>query len=194
MNKIRTIIFGGSFDPIHKGHTSLAEAILERDVADEIWFMVTPQNPLKKEKKQTAEEIRLQMVEIALKDKPRMKASNFEFSLPRPSYTFHTLQALEKEFPQRKFILLIGADNWEKFDQWYRHDEILQNYHIIVYPRHNESRPQLPDTVEWFESELFDISSTQIRETIRESKDFSKMVEPEIYNYIKIKNLYTVEE
>lgn len=188
--KIRTIIFGGSFDPIHVGHTALAAEALRRNLADEVWFMVSPMNPHKQGQQLTPEEQRLAMVQLAIESEPRFKASDFEFALPRPSYTLHTLQALEVAYPERTFLLLIGADNWEKFDRWYRGDLILERYPIIVYPRGNEQQPALPQGVEWLASELYDISSTRIREIVASDADIQGLVTPTVADYIKKNKLY----
>lgn len=188
--KIRTIIFGGSFDPIHVGHTALAAEALRQNLADEVWFMVSPLNPHKQGQQLTPEEKRLAMVQLAIEDEPRFKASDFEFTLPRPSYTLHTLQALEAAYPERTFLLLIGADNWEKFDRWYRGDLILERYPIIVYPRGNEQQPQLPQGVEWLSSRLYDISSTQIREMVLSDVDIRGVVSQKVADYIKMNRLY----
>lgn len=188
--KIRTIIFGGSFDPIHVGHTALAAEALRQNLADEVWFMVSPLNPHKQGQQLTPEEKRLAMVQLAIEDEPRFKASDFEFTLPRPSYTLHTLQALEAAYPERTFLLLIGADNWEKFDRWYRGDLILERYPIIVYPRGNEQRPLLPQGVEWLSSRLYDISSTQIREMVLSDGDIRGVVSQKVAEYIKMNRLY----
>lgn len=188
--KIRTIIFGGSFDPIHVGHTALAAEALRQNLADEVWFMVSPLNPHKQGQQLTPEEKRLAMVQLAIEDEPRFKASDFEFILPRPSYTLHTLQALETAYPERTFLLLIGADNWEKFDRWYRGDLILERYPIIVYPRGNEQQPLLPQGVEWLSSRLYDISSTQIREMVLSDVDIRGVVSQKVAEYIKMNRLY----
>lgn len=187
---IKTIVFGGSFDPIHVGHTSLAAEALRQNLADEVWFMVSPLNPHKQGQLLTSEEQRLAMVQYAIEDEPRFKASDFEFKLTRPSYTLHTLQALETAYPERSFQLLIGADNWSKFDRWYRGDLILDRYHIIVYPRGDEERPSLPPGVTWLDSKLYDVSSTQLREMVAAGKDISLFVAPKVADYIKLNKLY----
>lgn len=190
MNKIRTVIFGGSFDPIHTGHLSLATEVCRVGLADEVWFMVSPQNPHKQQCDLSDENIRLQMVQLAIEGREKLVASDFEFTLPRPSYTINTLSALEDAYPDREFILLVGADNWEKFDKWYRHDEILSRYRIIVYPRDNSEVPVVPEGVVWLPAELHDISSTQIRQLVKSDCSISGMVVPAVEEFIKEKNLY----
>ena len=128
----KTVIFGGSFDPIHVGHLALAREVCALGLASEVWFMVSPQNPHKQGHVMTDENLRLKMVQLAIGNNPEFKACDFEFALPRPSYTIKTLEALECRYPQREFRLLIGADNWEKFDRWYKGDEILERYGVRV--------------------------------------------------------------
>ena len=194
-NKIRTALFGGSFDPIHNGHIALARAVREHDLADEVWFLITPQNPHKQECRLTGENERLQMVQCALDGEERMTASDFEFSLPRPSYTINTLNALEKAYPDREFLLLMGADNWRKIDKWYKGDEIMSRFGIIVYPRDNdETLPALPDNVKWLQSPLYNISSTEIREAIALGNDIQEWLHPSVLAYIKEKELYKTEK
>lgn len=190
MEKIKTVIFGGSFDPVHVGHLSLASEVVASGLAREVWFVVSPQNPHKEACRLSDENIRLQMVQLAIEGNEKFKASDFEFNLPRPSYTISTLSALEKEFPDREFILLVGADNWEKFDKWYRHEEILARYEIIVYPRENSLKPELPAGVTWLSAKLHDVSSTQIRELVAKGCSISGLVVPAVEKFINQNNLY----
>ena len=190
MEKIKTVIFGGSFDPIHVGHISLAEKVLESGLASEVWFMVSPHNPHKEQCNLSDENVRLKMVELAIAGNGCFKACDFEFGLPRPSYTINTLSALEESFPDREFILLVGADNWEKFDRWYRHDEILARYKIIVYPRDNSAIPAVPDGVTWLSAKLHDVSSTRVRGFVAGGESISGLVAPAVEEYINKNNLY----
>lgn len=190
MHKLRTVIFGGSFDPIHIGHTSLATEVLRQNLADEVWFMVSPRNPLKKDSNLTDENHRLEMVRLAVAGEPRFVACDFEFNLPRPSYTFHTLQALEAAYPDREFILLIGADNWACINRWYNYQEIISRYSIIVYPRGGEEFAQLPENVHWLSSPLFDISSTEIRGSLFKDDKMQQWLPSGVYDYIITNNLY----
>ena len=110
-------IFGGSFNPIHKGHVALARQLLRRAQLDEVWFLVSPQNPLKPQSLLLDDNMRLEMARLALKDEPHLVASDYEFHLPRPSYTWNTLQHLSQDYPQHRFTLIIGADNWQLFSR-----------------------------------------------------------------------------
>ena len=131
-------IFGGSFNPVHLGHTALAAYICEQGLVDEVWMMVSPQNPLKQDLTLLDENERLAMAHLATVPYPMLKACDFEFTLPRPSYTYHTLQALHKAYPDCEFSLIIGEDNWQCFDHWYRGEDIAREIPIIVYPRSSE--------------------------------------------------------
>ena len=191
MNKTSKVaIFGGSFDPVHNGHLALAAEVLSRGLAAEVWFMVTPQNPHKQGCALSDESLRFQMAQLAVQDKPGMVASDFEFSLPRPSYTLNTLTALAAAYPEKEFSLLIGADNWEKFDRWYKGDEILSRYGIIVYPRGDEEMPQLPANVVWLPARLYDVSSTMVREAVASGCGISEYVTPEVERFIIENELY----
>lgn len=191
MRKIRTVIFGGSFDPVHVGHTQLAGEVIARNLADEVWFMLSPRNPLKQGRSMTDENIRWQMLQLALQDEPRFVACDFEFSLPRPSYTLNTLLSLEKTYPDREFILLIGADNWAQFDSWYNGNEILARYEILVYPRDGVVRSQeLPHGVKWLDACLLDVSSTMLRDAYAEGRDISAYVHPKVMEFINVNKIY----
>jgi len=163
-------IYGGSFNPVHFGHVGLAEWVIENTDLDELWLLVSPNNPLKDTKILAPEEERLAAVREAVKDIRGVKASDFEFSLPRPSYTANTLRALQKAYLDCTFTLIIGEDNLAIFDKWREFEYILQNFRIFVYPRHNSAQSSnLPifksskDIRFLAGAPYFDISSTEIR-------------------------------
>lgn len=179
-------IYGGSFNPVHFGHVGLAKWVIENTDLDELWLMVSPNNPLKPANLLAPEGERLAAVSKAVKDIPHVKASDFEFSLPRPSYTANTLRELQKAYPDADFTLIIGEDNIAIFDRWREYEFILANFRIFVYPRRENlsdegltakrsNSPQDGLTTQWSDSvavkeirylsgaPLFDISSTQIR-------------------------------
>jgi nicotinate-nucleotide adenylyltransferase len=191
-NPIRTGIFGGTFNPIHLGHLALANYLCEENWVDELWFLITPQNPFKQEQTLLDNHLRMKMVEAAIAGYPRFKASDFEFTLPRPSYTVTTLQKLSETYPDREFVLIIGADNWAAFDKWKSPEEILQNHRILVYPRPGyEINPhELPAQVKAVNTPLLEISSTFIRESIASGKDIRYFLHPEVYRFIKQHQLY----
>lgn len=176
--KKRIGIFGGTFDPIHKGHVALAERFLEHMLLDEVWFLVTPQNPWKKDTNLTDDAFRLSMVKESLKNHTRLIASDYEFNLPKPSYTYQTLRRLRAEYPDTEFIILIGADNWVKFDQWAEAAEILKNHRLAVYPRkeYDVDEAAMPEGVTFFKTEFYDVSSTQIRDMISRGENITALV------------------
>lgn len=175
---IRTGIFGGSFNPIHNGHISLAQQLKEREGLDEVWLMVSPQNPLKHADDLLDDEARLEMARKALEGVEGIIASDYEMHLPKPSYTWNTLQALSRDYPEREFVLMIGGDNWQLFDKWYHADDIKKNYQIVVYTR-------TPG-----DAGFIDISSTEIRQRIRNGRSIRKLVPPAVASIIKEKGYY----
>ena len=161
-------IYGGSFNPVHFGHVGLAKWVMEHTDLDELWLLVSPNNPLKPAGILAPEEDRLAAVREAVKDIPHVKASDFEFGLPRPSYTADTLRELQKAYPEDEFTLVIGEDNLAIFDQWKEYEFIASNFRIFVYPRNLNnpsipSIPSIPNMVYLKDAPLFDISSTAIR-------------------------------
>lgn len=170
-------IFGGSFNPVHTGHVALAKSLCQKAGLDEVWFMVSPMNPFKKHATDLlADHLRLEMVRKAVENEPQLKASDYEFLLPKPSYTWNTLQALSADYPDTAFTLLIGGDNWAAFDKWYRSADILARYPIVVYPRQGSHTGNVPEGVTIVETPLLDISSTEIRQRIREGNSIKGMV------------------
>lgn len=178
MSRIRTGIYGGSFNPIHNGHIAIARAMTTRAGLDEVWLVVSPQNPLKPAGSLLADEKRLLMAQTAVADSPGIKASDYEFRLPRPSYMWNTLQSLSRDYPERDFTLLIGADNWAVFHRWYRADDIVAHYPIAIYPRtgYPIDTASLPPNVKLIDTGLYDISSTQVRELIARGGDITALV------------------
>ena len=189
---IKTGIFGGSFNPIHNGHISLARQLKEKAGLDEVWLMVSPQNPMKRQADLLSDEARLQMARLALEQETGIIACDYEMHLPKPSYTWLTLQALSRDYPDRQFVLMIGGDNWSIFHRWFHADDILQNYQVVVYPRRDEQpvKKALPAGVTMVEAELLDVSSTEIRQRIREGRSIRKLVPPSVAAFIKQEGYY----
>lgn len=196
---MRIGLFGGSFNPIHNAHIALASTICEQANLDEVWFMVSPHNPLKRANGLLGENERYEMVKLALEalphsegDKVRLKASNYEFHLERPSFTWKTLEALEKDFPQHEFCLVIGGDNWVAFPRWAHHEDILANHHIYIYPREDSSIDEncLPKNVHIVHTPKINITSTMLREMIAKGKDISEFVPEQVARMIAKKSYY----
>lgn len=188
MQKKKVGIFGGSFNPIHTGHIALAKSLCQQAGLDEVWLMVSPMNPFKKEATDLlTDKLRLEMAEQAIADEPKLKACDYEFHMPKPSYTWHTLQALSQDFPNVDFTLLIGGDNWASFDKWFHHEDILSHHPIVVYPRKGCDIGKVPSGVTIVETPLLNISSTEIRQRIKEGKSIHGMVpdciEPLVMQY-----------
>lgn len=186
-------IFSGSFNPIHIGHLILANYIAEFSDVDEVWFLVTPHNPLKENTSLLDENLRLEMTRLAVKSFPKLKISDVEFSLPRPSFTINTLDVLRELYPDNSFSLIIGADNWEFFDRWKDYKEILEQYKIYVYPRlgYSVAMPgKYKKDVEILDSPIVEISSTFIRESMQKGKDMRAFLPEEVYRFIEENQLY----
>ena len=185
-------LYFGSFNPVHNGHIGIANYLINNNLCDEVWFIVSPCNPLKKRKDELIDEhIRLEMLQLAIADNPSFKVSDIEFSLSKPSYTIDTLNVLSKQFPQNDFSIVIGADNATVFTEWKNYMEILQNYKILVYPREgycvdNRLFPQM----KLLEPELYNISSTEIRHLLHTKPELSQFLHPTVYDFIQRNNLY----
>ena len=189
----KTGIFGGSFNPIHNGHISLARQLREKAGLDEVWLMVSPQNPLKRTADLLDDEKRLEMARLALKGVEDITPCDYEMRLPTPSYTWNTLQALSEDYPDREFVLLMGGDNWALFNKWYHHEDILSHYRIVVYPRRGtEARGCGGAGVTFVNCDLIDISSTEIRNRIKAGKSIRRMVPKAVDEYIRREGLYLV--
>ena len=190
----QTGIYGGSFNPIHKGHVELGDLLCRNEELDEIWFMVSPQNPFKKADPELLDEnVRLELARMAVRSHPRLKACDFEFRLPRPSFTADTLAALREAYQSRHFVLIIGADNWLSFASWRRPDEILRHHRILVYPRPEfpVDETALPPGVTLLSDvRLMDISSTQLRCSIARGEDASYGLDAAVWQEIQKKGYY----
>ena len=191
-NIIRTGIFGGTFNPVHNGHVALAARILKAARLNEVWLMVTPQNPWKANKVLLDDDLRLEMVRAAVEGEEGLVASDFEFALSKPSYTWNTLQALSAAYPDRRFTLIIGADNWAGFSGWYEHDNILANYRVVVYPRKGADidASTLPRGVRLLKTELYDVSSTEVRQRVSDGQPIDHLVPPAVAAIIAQKGYY----
>lgn len=189
-------LFFGSFNPIHVGHLIVANTMATNSDLDQVWFVVSPQNPFKKAKSLLHEFDRLDMVERAIADNSRLKATDVEFSMPRPSYTIDTLRKLQEKYPQHTFRLIVGEDNLEQFANWKAHEEILNEFGLYVYPRPSRegglAKPspflQHPN-VRMVHAPLLDISATFIRDALRANRSIRYMV-PEVVEEMIVRKKY----
>lgn len=195
-------LYFGSFNPIHIGHLIIGNYMANSDLLDEVWFVVSPQNPHKKKKNLLADIHRLAMVRIAVENNPVLKASDIEFGLPKPSYTTFTLQALKEKYPHYDFSLIMGEDNLRTLHKWKNYEYILQNYRIIVYPRVETIQEaaksekttdngilQLPN-VSLVDAPIMKISSSLIRNMIAEGKDIRYLLSEPVFTYLDEMNFY----
>ena len=188
-------IFGGSFNPIHSGHAIIAHHIITSGAVDRLWLMVSPVNPLKVDKEQQVKDTdRLRMVEMVTRPLENVETSAFEFTMPKPSYTVDTLNALQAKFPDDEFYLVTGADNWVIFDRWRNNEEILAKYHLLVYPRlgYDVVIPEeLRERVTLVDAPIIELSSTMVRERLAKGLSVRYYVPDEVLSYIERNNLYT---
>ena len=192
-------LFFGSFNPIHIGHLILANYILEHSDMQELWFVVSPQNPFKEKKSLLNDHNRLDMVQLAIKNYPKMRASNVEFSLPTPSYTIDTLTYLQEKHPDYSFSLIMGEDNLGSLHKWKNYDLLLQNYQVIVYPRifgedisssPNVTQLKNHHNIHKIDAPIIELSATEIRDMIKSGKNVRPMLPPEVFEYLDGSSFY----
>jgi len=190
---MKTGLFFGSFNPIHIGHLALANYLLEFTNLDEIWFVVSPQNPLKNPEIIISDKFRLAMAQIAIGHSVKIKVCDIELQLTKPSYTITTLEVLEQKYPNREWFLIMGTDGLSSFDKWKNYEEIIARCHRLVYPRLGDNL----DTLSFMENAtlvhapLFDISSTFLRMALHQQKDIRFFLPAGVYEYIITHNLYS---
>jgi nicotinate-nucleotide adenylyltransferase len=191
--KLKVALYFGSFNPIHLGHTQLAEYLIDKELVDEVWFVVSPCNPLKQQADLLDEYLRLDMLMLAIKDKLQFKACDVEFTMPIPSYSIDTLHELSSQYPDYQFQLIIGSDNALVFDKWKKPQQILAEYPVLVYPRHEYNFSEVADQypqMQLLDTPYFDISSTEIRQALAQKKDITQWLHPSVYQFIIENNLY----
>lgn len=188
-------LYFGTFNPIHIGHLAIANHMAEFSDLDEVWFVVTPHNPFKEKKSLLADHHRYQLVQIAVEEYPKLKASNIEFSLPQPNYTINTLVHLTEKYPKHQFNPIMGEDNLASFHKWKNYEVILENHEIYVYPRvhngkkiitqfHNHPKVHITD------APIMEISSTFIRKAIKNKKNIRALLPCNVWQYLDEMNFY----
>ena len=195
-----TILYFGSFNPIRTGHLAIAEATLRATGAEALWLIVSPRNPLKADSGLAPERHRLEMARLAAEDSPlrdRIRVSDVEFGLEKPSLTIRTLEKLQKTHPGRRFALLIGSDNAEHFDRWVRYEDILDRFPVLVYPREGLLSPRTPLASRF--TFLRNVepgvgAATDIRRRIAAGIDPGNDLPPRVWRYIRENGLYGYDE
>lgn len=192
MNKTKIGLFFGSFNPVHNGHLMLANYIVEYTDLDSIWFVVSPHNPFKDKKSLLQDHHRRDMLEIAVKDDPRFEVCDIEFYMPKPSYTIDTLVRLSERYPNTDFYLICGMDNLVSFHKWKNYQVILDNYHLLVYPRKGYDGGELLNhqSVQVIDAPVIEISSSFIRDAVAENKDIRYFMPEKAYKYMTDMNFY----
>tara|TARA_B110001450_G_scaffold104861_1_gene99283 strand:+ start:22 stop:633 length:612 start_codon:yes stop_codon:yes gene_type:complete len=193
-------LYFGTFNPIHVGHLIISNYMVGYTNLDEVWFVVSPLNPLKKKESLLEDYHRLNLVRIAIVQNSKLKVSNEEFNLPIPSYTINTLTHLKEKYSGHEFNLIMGEDNLRSFKKWKNHEEILKYHYLYVYPRvlteqEKLDESNLENTVDHprvirCEAPVMKISSSFIRKAISENKDVRYLLTPEVYKYVEEMNFY----
>lgn len=186
-------LFFGSFNPVHTGHLIIAQHLAENTDLEQVWFVVSPHNPLKEKSSLAKDRDRLHLVKLAIEYHPRLRVSDIEFSLPKPSYTVDTLTHLQEKFPHHEFSIIMGGDNLTNFHQWKNYQYILDHYKIYIYKRTGTEASlefaKHPNII-FCDSPLLGISSTYIRKLIKEKKSIRYLVPDEVWKYIESGALY----
>ncbi len=202
-------LYFGSFNPVHIGHLVIANHLANNSDLDQIWLVVSPQNPHKKKSSLLADHHRLALVKVAVDDNPKLRASDIEFKLPQPSYTVNTLAYLKEEYPNNSFTLIMGEDNLRSFHKWKNYEQILKNHEIVVYPRvltiqelekikagedisktSSNIDIQKENITVLENTPIMKISSSYIRKAIKENKSVKYLLTPEVEKYCHEMNFY----
>jgi len=188
----KTGLFFGSFNPIHAGHLIIASYMANFTDLHEVWLVISPQNPLKNKKGLGNMYDRLEMARLATEPSEQIKVSDIEFSLPKPSYTVDTLAYLHEKYPDREFVLIMGADNLVSFKKWKNYEVLLNNYKLYVYPRPGADTSEWKDhpSVTLTETPQMEISSTFIRKAILDKKNIQFLVPDNVIAFMDSKNMY----
>lgn len=195
---MKTGLYFGSFNPVHIGHLAIANYIYEYSDLEEIWFVISPHNPLKQKSSLLADHHRLRLAEIAIGEDERFKISDIESKLPQPSFTIDTLTHLREKYPLRQFALIMGSDNLLTINKWKNAEILLRSCKIFVYPRKNKVKDPVPEVrsllrtadIEIVNAPEIEISGTFIRSAIREGKDLRHFLPPGVWEYIRDMHFY----
>ncbi len=192
MSKRNIGLFFGSFNPIHIGHLIIANFMATQTDLDEIWLVVSPQNPLKNKNSLARDHDRLHLVHLAIDDNPNLRATDVEFRLPKPSYTIDTLAVLKEKHPEYTFSLIMGGDNLRTFHKWKNYELLLRDHDIYVYERPGYEPGELTDhpRVKLFDAPMMNISASYIRQCIRKGKSVRYLVPEPVYEYLATSNMY----
>lgn len=185
-------LFFGTFNPIHNGHLAIAGYMANNTDLDEVWFVISPQNPLKKNEDLLEDTARYELVKLAVKDQKKLKADDTEFRLTKPSYTINTLSFLKKKYPDKTFVLILGEDNLRNFRQWKNYEKILAGFELYVYPRkiletesHVTAGNIIHPHIRKFDLALLDVSATRIRKAIGSGENVSTLLPEAVFREIK---------
>ena len=185
-------LFFGSFNPVHNGHLMLANYMVQTTDLNKVWFVVSPHNPLKDKKTLLGEYDRLNLINLAIENNPKLKASDIEFKLPQPSYTIDTLSYLKDKFPKHEFTLIMGSDNLTTLHKWKNYQQLIEQYPIIVYQRRGFTKDPFPEvkTIQHIKFPFIDISSTFIREQIKKGISVRYFMPDVVWQYIEEMKFY----
>jgi nicotinate-nucleotide adenylyltransferase len=188
----KTGLFFGSFNPIHSGHLMIASYMTEFTDLDQVWFVVSPQNPLKEKSTLLHDHHRLAMVNMAIGDDKRFRSSNIEFKMPKPSYTIDTLTWLGEKYPANEFVLIAGSDILPAFHKWKNHEELLNQYRIYIYPRPGGEKSNFDNhpSITFVDAPLISISSSFIRQSIRDGKNMQYFLPEQVLKYVEEMHFY----
>ncbi len=185
-------LFFGSFNPVHVGHMIIASHMVEQTSLEEVWMVVSPQNPFKEKKSLAPDYDRLHLLQMAIGDHTKIRASNIEFDLPTPSYTIDTLTYLKEKYPKYEFALIMGGDNIASFHKWKNYEKILEQHEIYVYnrPEHEDHQFVSHPNVQFAEAPLLNLSASYIRKAIKEGHSIQYLVPDTVYQELLNSHLY----
>lgn len=188
----KTGLYFGSFNPIHLGHLIIANYLIEFSDLDEVWLVVSPKNPLKEKRTLLCDHYRLELVKIAIEDYPKLRVTDIEFKLPKPSYTIDTLTVLSEKFPQKQFSVIMGADSLQTINKWKNYYILMNQYMLYVYPRPGFDGGEFKyhPNIKWVQAPMIEISGSFIRDAIRQGKNPDFMLTPKVAEYIKEMHFY----